>query len=46
MKLPESDWSIETNKFLIGDFIPIFNTDWMANKHLDVNVYQSFPSSS
>ena len=33
---------METNSFLTGNFILILNTDWIANKQLDVNVYQSF----
>ena len=30
------------DSFLIGYFILILSTDWMANKHLSVNVNQSF----
>ena len=41
-QLPEFDWLIETNSFLIGDFILIVDIDWTENKQLDVNVYQSF----
>ena len=36
-KLPEDDWLVKTNNFLIGDFIFMANTDWMAKKQLDVN---------
>ena len=34
---PEDDWLVKTNSFLIGDFIFMLNTDWMAKRQLNVN---------
>ena len=42
MKLPEHDWLVKTNSFLIGDFIFMLNADWMAKKQLDVNPFNHF----
>ena len=32
----------EANSYMIFEFIPILNTDRVANRQLDVNVNQSF----
>ena len=42
IKLPEDDWSVKTNGFLIGDFKFILNTDWMTKKQLNVNSINHF----
>ena len=36
MKLPEDDWLVKTNSFLIGDLIFMLHTDRMAEKPLNV----------
>ena len=38
MKIPEDDWFVKTNSFLIGDLIFMASTDWMTKKQLDVNL--------
>ena len=42
MKLPEDDWLVKHNSFLIGGFIFMLNTDWMAKKQLYVNSISHF----
>ena len=42
MKLPEDNWLVKTNRFLIGDFIFMLNVDWMAKKQLDVSSINHF----
>ena len=44
MKLPEDNWLVKTNSFLIGEFIFVLNADWMAKKQLiRCQFNQSFP---
>ena len=40
--MPEYDWLVETNGFLIGDFIFMLNADWMEMKQLNVNSINYF----
>ena len=42
MKLPEDNWLVKTNRFLIGDFIFMLNVDWMAKKQLDISSINHF----
>ena len=40
--MPEDDWLFKTNSFLIGDFIFMLSTDWMAKKQLNVSSIDHF----
>ena len=42
IKLPENDWLVKNNSSLIGDFIFMLNTDWMAKTQLNVNLVNHF----
>ena len=42
VKLPEDDWLVKSNSFLIGDFIFMLNTDWIAKKQLNVKSINYF----
>ena len=42
MKLPEDDWLVKSNSFLIGVFIFMLNADWIAKKHFNVNSISHF----
>ena len=42
MKLPEDNWLVEANRFLIGHFIFMLNVDWMAKKQLYVSSINHF----
>ena len=36
-QMHRNDWLIETNRFLIGEFIFILSIDWMLKKQVDIN---------
>ena len=38
IKEPKNDWLVETIRFLIGEFMFIPNSDWMAIKHLEMRI--------
>ena len=42
MKLPEDDWLVKTNSFLIGGFMFMLDTDWIAKKQLNLNSINHF----
>ena len=42
IKLPEDDWLVKTNSFLIGGFMFMLDTDWISKKQLNLNSINHF----